>query len=230
LHQGRQRLIKGLLAKFLPDSELQLLEIGAGIGQNIEILSNHGHVDALEKDEIGLDCLKENPFVREVFSLSLPAVLPQCYDVIGAFDVIEHIENDRQVVSWIFDNLNGGGFFIATVPAYSWLFSDHDRSLEHYRRYSLPEVLALIPSGNEVVASSYFNTTLFPLAASGRLLWQLKQKILKRSCEEKQKVPSHSVISRLFNKILTAEAELVKRGWRLPYGLSIVVCARKSIQ
>lgn len=227
LHQGRQELINGILDKFLPNSEQQLIEIGAGVGQNIEVLNHHGHVDALEVNEAGLACLKENPHVRDVFPMAFPTALHRTYDVVVAFDVIEHIENDQQAVSWVFDILNESGLFIATVPAYLWLFTDHDRSLGHYRRYSLAEFLALIPFGHEVLASSYFNTTMFPLAAGGRLTWQIKQKILKRK-RGKQKIPSSGVISRLFYKILLAEAKLIRRGWQLPYGLSIVVCVKKS--
>ena len=50
--------------------------------------------------------------------------------------MIEHIQNDKAAVDWIYDHLKDGGLVIATVPAYQWFFSDHDRVLGHFRRYT----------------------------------------------------------------------------------------------
>ena len=60
----------------------------------------------------------------------------QGYDLIGAFDVIEHIDDDRAGIASIATKLKPGGKFIMTVPAHPWMWSAHDVVNHHKRRYS----------------------------------------------------------------------------------------------
>ena len=166
LHQGRMQLIRQVLSWYLtPDAKLsrEILEVGAGVGQNIEVLRTLGTVDALEVDQLGLDRLRSLAGVRRVFDTGIPSDLHGEWDVICACDVIEHIEEDAAAVRWIFDRLRPGGLFLATVPAFQWLFSDHDRALGHYRRYDAKAFDALLPQDAIRLSGSYFNTYIFPL-------------------------------------------------------------------
>ena len=75
------------------------VDLGAGIGLNLEVLRAFGVVDALESNPIGLAQLAGNPHVRDVFAHALPRPLERRYDVIGAFDVIEHLADDDEAVA-----------------------------------------------------------------------------------------------------------------------------------
>lgn len=138
LKDGRMRLISALLRRHLPPQHdaCELLDLGVGIGLNLEVLRAFGVVDALESNPIGLEALAGNPHVRDVFAHALPRPLERRYDVIGAFDVIEHLPDDDEAVAWIDAHLKPGGLLVATVPAYEWMFSAHDVALGHFRRYT----------------------------------------------------------------------------------------------
>jgi hypothetical protein len=103
-----------------------------------------------------------------------------------------------------------GGHAVLTVPAYRWLWSEHDEFLHHKRRYSAGELRHKVDAaGLRVGELSYFNTLLFPLAAAARLL----------------KVNGTAVpappINRLFHAVFSAERFLVGR-LPLPFGVSLV--------
>lgn len=66
-------------------------------------------------------------------SLELPS---ESIDVIGAFDVLEHIERPDELLKEIYRVLKPDGIFLLTVPAHQWLYSDFDKSIGHFRRYS----------------------------------------------------------------------------------------------
>lgn len=230
LHQGRKELIRQIMHKHAPNKKLDILEIGAGIGQNIPILKAWGDVDALEINPKGIELLKKMDGLRNLITEPIPAELDLKYDIIGAFDVIEHIQNDKSVVEWICDNLNDNGIVIATVPAYQWFFSDHDRVLGHFRRYTVSNFEELYIDNFNILKKSYFNMLLFPLAILSRLTIRLKSFIFtnKNRTHEKQKVPKTPLLNFFFFHILKIESKLISYGIRLPFGLTVVICAKKK--
>ncbi len=228
LHKGRMELIKQIMQRHVSGKTVDILEIGAGIGQNIPVLSQWGNVDALEINEKGIESLKGIDSIRNLITVPIPEKLDRKYDVIGAFDVIEHIENDKEAVDWLFEHLNDDGIVIATAPAYQWLFGDHDRVLMHYRRYSLSRFTFLFKDDFTVVKKSYFNMFLFPLAVTARSLLFVKSLFKKKKVIEKQKVPKSSLLSFVFYRILKIESKLIKYGVKLPFGLTVVICAKKK--
>jgi hypothetical protein len=144
-------------------------------------------------------------------------------------DVLEHIEDDAGAVDWIFDHLIEGGVFIGTVPAYQWLFSDHDRANEHYRRYTQARVQQLICRRLKLRRSGYFNAVLFPIALAGRAAWQAKRKISRKTAAEgKQSSELPAAVDSLFRKILSWEAQRISRGATPPFGLSVFCVAERA--
>lgn len=106
LHAGRKQLISKVLEWYIPSGvarKHELLEVGAGVGQNIEVLRKFGSVDALEVDPLGLKSLRQIEGVREVIEQGIVSDLVGEWDVICACDVIEHIEDDAEAVRWIFE-------------------------------------------------------------------------------------------------------------------------------
>ena len=87
------------------------------------------------------------------------------YDIVLMLDVLEHVENDVGLLSSISElSMQEGAWAIVTVPAFQSLFSAHDRFLNHFRRYSLPQLRSLSSeAGLEIVESGYlFSSLLIP--------------------------------------------------------------------
>lgn len=230
LHVGRSALVERLLGFFLTRQTraLDILEVGAGAGQNVPVLGKFGAVDVLEIDVKGLEVLRERSDVRTVIADGIPCKLPCMYDIICAFDVIEHLEDDRAALRWVSENLKPGGLFLAMVPAHQWFFTQHDVALGHYRRYNRNSFRNIIPPNFELLADSYFNTVLFPLAIVSRLIWIAKNRFVRQSNQNKQNVPSQGVLSRALSSAFMHEVENTTQDTSRPFGLSYYACMRKG--
>ena len=232
LSRGRSLLIAELLARHLPltDERPQLLEIGAGFGENLPTLDRFGAVDAIEIAEAPAEHLATRAEARIVHRQPVPdLVLDQHYHAIVAWDVLEHIERDDLAVDWIHDHLTPGGVLLAAVPAYGWLFSDHDRALDHHRRYTRAQLAHLLGERLHLHFSSYFNTSLFPLAVTSRILWQTQRRLLGRSgTPEKQPSGASGPIDDRLGRVLAWEARRVGAGWRAPFGLTAIAVAERA--
>jgi trans-aconitate methyltransferase len=85
-------------------------------------------------------------------------------------DVLEHVDDDSALLAQYAAKVASGARFVITVPAFKWLWSEHDVFLEHRRRYRMEElVTAVAKAGLTVLHSSYFFGLVLPLAAATRL-------------------------------------------------------------
>jgi SAM-dependent methyltransferase len=141
------------------------------------------------------------------------------YDLIGAFDVIEHIDDDRAAIGSIATRLKPGGRFVMTVPAHQWMWSAHDVVNHHKRRYSkrrLEELIDRSPLRLETIG--YFNSLLFPVAVAERLSSKIRGKD-----QADLSVPSRPINAAL-ERVFAAERHLIGR-LPLPPGLSLFAVA-----
>lgn len=231
LKAARVDLLRAFLAD-VPDQgrPLRLLEIGAGVGQNVPVLAERGTVDVVEIDPLGIDALRALEEVHTLYDQPVPFDLPGTYDVIVAFDVLEHLEDDRAAARWVSDHLAPGGRFIANVPAYQFLFSGHDVALKHFRRYTRRRLLAAMPADLTVERDTYFNCVLFPLAAGMRIAGKVSARLRGHGSGEavrKQSSEVPAAVDRVFSAILAAEVSAIRRGVTLPFGLSVFCVLRK---
>lgn len=231
LKTARARLLDHLIGRHAFRREaLELLEVGAGAGQNLPTLARFGSVDAIEVNALGRRAIRTLDVVRDVFAEPVPFALDRQYDVICALDVVEHLPDDREALRWIHERLRPGGLLVVTVPAYQWLFSDHDRALGHFRRYTRSRLVAALPSGMDVVAAAYFTHFAFPLAVASRAAWSLRRGLQKSAPPAKQASPRAGIATRLLAGFHAAELALIERGYRPPFGLSVYMAARSNAQ
>ena len=172
-YRARREVIAALIRrKARPPKRARLLEIGCGTGHNLAMLGQFGEVDALELDDTAR-AMAEKRLGRPVMDSPLPelrGVPERHYDLIGAFDVIEHIEDDIAALASIARRLKPGGRLVVTVPAHQWLWSAHDEVNHHKRRYSKRGLKRLFEqSPLKFEAIGYFNSLLFPVAVAKRL-------------------------------------------------------------
>lgn len=223
---GRRKIVADLLRRFLPKSCRSLLDIGSGTGGNLLMLSNFGRVTAVEPNAFARECVGDLG-VCDVIDASLPdlkGVPSSSYDVISLLDVLEHIEDDKEALIGVRGRLSEDGVVLATVPAYRFLYGDHDARHQHKRRYTIRQIELLFKqAGYKIVYSSYFNSLLFPVALFQRV-------VLEKWLEVDQGV-ADELPSPLVNKILlgifSVERHLL-RWMRLPFGLSVIVIARRQ--
>jgi SAM-dependent methyltransferase len=221
-YRARRQIIADLIRREaqLP-SKAEILEIGCGTGHNLEMLSGFGHVEGLELDDEAR-ALSEKRLGRKVMSSPLPelAGVPDShYDLIGAFDVIEHIEDDRAALASIAAKLGPGGTFMMTVPAHQWMWSAHDAVNHHKRRYSKRALRRLIEgSPLQLKRIGYFNSLLFPLALAERAASKMRGKE-----DASVKLPP-APLNMALEKVFAAERYLVGR-FPLPPGLSLFAVA-----
>ena len=178
-YRARRRILAELIRREVhPAADSRILEIGCGTGHNLAMLSGFGHVDGLELDDEAA-ALSEKRLGRVIIRSPLPELegVSNDYDLIGAFDVIEHIDDDGGAVAAIATKLKPGGKFIMAVPAHQWMWSAHDVANHHKRRYSRRTLRNLIEkSPLKLDKLGYFNSLLFPLAIAERTASKLRGK------------------------------------------------------
>lgn len=210
--RAKNNLIEVLFDKITTDEKTHVLDIGAGTGDDIITLNKFGLVHVVDINQSALDLIP-NALVldKKCCDTCNLSYENNIFDVVVAFDVLEHIENDHQAVSEIFRILKPGGFFIFTVPTYQWLFSTHDHYLSHVRRYNKANIKNLLKQFNPITLGSWL-FFLFPLAAISRLL-------TKNTRKKSEPVPNKFINSLMYT-ILKLETKLIKKGFRFPWGLT----------
>ena len=221
-YRARREVIAALIrAKAMPAPSAELLEIGCGTGHNLAMLGEFGRVHALEVDPAARE-IAEKRLGRTVLSAPLPEIagVPlHHFDMVGAFDVIEHIEDDQAAVASIAQCLKPGGKFVMTVPAHPWMWSAHDVVNHHHRRYSKQSLRALIDgSPLQLESIGYFNSLLFPVAIAKRLASRVSGK------EDSDLVMPASALNSVLERTFAAERHLIGRV-PLPPGLSLFAVA-----
>ena len=176
-YRARREVLAALIRRSinLPPNA-RLLEVGCGTGHNLPMLQRFGHVDAIEVDP-SARAIAERRLGQSISDARLPELtgIPRGhYDLIGAFDVIEHIGDDAAAVAALADCLKPGGKLVMAVPAHQWMWSAHDELNHHKRRYSKRALQRLIQASPLRLQSiGYFNSLLFPVAVAARFAGKL---------------------------------------------------------
>ncbi|MBA3527484.1 MAG: class I SAM-dependent methyltransferase [Pseudomonadota bacterium] len=217
-YRARRDVLEALIRRSVDlPAGARLLEVGCGTGHNLAMLQRFGHVDAIELDPAAR-AIAERRLGRPVSDSRLPELegIPRShYDLIGAFDVIEHIDDDAAAVSALAACLKPGGKLVVAVPAHQWMWSAHDELNHHKRRYSKRSLRRLIEgSPLQLQSIGYFNSLLFPVAVAARFAG----KLTGRGGGGETLPPKP--INWAFEKVFSAERYLAGRV-PLPSGLSL---------
>jgi SAM-dependent methyltransferase len=221
-YKARREVLSALIARTAPPPPgAAILEVGCGTGHNFAMLGHFGRVDAVELDDEARS-LAEQRLGRSVMRAPLPelADVPAGhYDLIGAFDVIEHIEDDSAALVSIGRRLKPAGKLVMTVPAHQWMWSAHDVVNHHKRRYSKRGLGDLVKgAGLRLEKIGYFNSLLFPVAVTERAASKIRK---KQDADLSLPPPAlNAVLERTF----AAERHLIGRV-PLPPGLSLFAIA-----
>lgn len=229
----RNRLLSCLvrdLVETLP-SGFRVLEAGCGNGNVLRFLSTSIRRGGL----IGIDLFEEGLRLARQRSDALlvrgdvHASPFQCqFEIIGAFDVIEHLHDDHQALRDFHRLLSPGGLLVLTVPAHQTLWSYFDDASGHYRRYSrkaLEETLEVC--GFHLEFMTEFMMVLYPILWIGRRVsgWLRGPRTDEQSLADLRVIPG---LNALLLSLLFWELPLIRRRIRIPLGSSLLAIARRA--
>jgi len=214
---ARNKIICWALRKYFPGMA-SLLEVGCGTGFVLSGISSAFPDVRIVGSEIYTDGLK--------FAASR---LPECelvqmdarkmpyreeFDVVSAFDVIEHIAEDTLVLENLYRAVKPGGGCIITVPQHQWLWSPVDEAACHQRRYSAADLHAKAKAaGFTILKSTSFVTLLLPLMLASRFS---KRKKTQQDVGGELRI--NPVLDRMLRAVMMAEFLLLRMGVSLPIG------------
>jgi len=217
-YKGRKYLLEKL-KEVLKLHDSLILDAGCGTGFAGRSLAECGTVIGLDASRYAFD----ESSSAEINCLALIDEAPfpdNTFDLVVAMDLVEHLDNDQSALDEMHRVCKDGGYLFITVPAYQRMWSAHDVSLEHKRRYSLNDIAAKIRrSGFDVVKSSYFVSTVFLPAFIYRMM-------KRKSTASSDLAPVAKPINALLASIMMLETSIV---WNigLPFGMTAFVLARK---
>jgi SAM-dependent methyltransferase len=218
-YRARRDILADLIERRVPmPGNPRILEIGCGTGHNLVMLERFGRVDAIEIDPAAREIASKR-LGRAVMEAPLPAltgVEDRAYDLVAILDVLEHVEEDCEALESIARKLKPGGRILIAVPAHPWMWSAHDVVNHHKRRYTKRSLAAVVAAaGLKLEMMSWFNSLLFPLAATARLAGKVRRKE-----DSDDKLPP-APLNALFQAIFGLERYAIGR-LPLPPGVSLV--------
>ena len=223
---ARNFIVKSLIKKKCNISHGDIiLDAGCGTGGFAKILANDYQMLCLDTSEIALDyCRKRG--LEHLFLTTIDGFPKSNWNVqaVTMLDVIEHIDDDVKTVADVSSIISKNGYFIVTVPAYQWMWSQHDELHMHKRRYTKKTITnLLITNGFSIDYASYLNFFLFLPAVLKRLIGS---KIHKTNEIQSPVDKLPAFLNSLFRNVFKLEAYLLPL-IRFPFGLSVIVIARK---
>ncbi len=148
------------------------------------------------------------------------------FDVIGAFDVLEHVQEDVAVLGEIFRSVRRGGGLILTVPQHPWLWSRADEFAHHKRRYSRRELVEKVTlAGFKILRLTSFVSLLMPVLVTSRL----QSRLVRKARDPWVEFQLPPIIDRTFERVMSVERWLIGHGISFGVGGSLLLVARKPL-
>ena len=222
---GRRIILERFLRLFVRRRRVAV-DVGCGSGRNLQLISGYSDwVMGFDRSPAALELAAARGFpIACADGHSLP-LADSSADFLSAFDVIEHLDDDMRALGEFHRVLQREGLLLLTVPAYRFLWSEHDEALMHRRRYVASEIhIKLTRSGFRVLKRSYAVFFLFFPIVFYRLFRGVFPKDAFAPQASHVLLPSY--INNLLIFLLRVEAWMMG-AVNLPWGTSIIVLAQK---
>jgi SAM-dependent methyltransferase len=225
--RARNRLIVSAVRRHFPHART-LLEVGCGTGFVLAALQEAFpglHLTGSELFREGLEVAQRRLPEVELIELDATEPAPHTFDVVGAFDVLEHILDDDRALARLFGATAPGGGMILLVPQHASVWSAADEFAHHVRRYTRSDLVAKVErAGFRVTFVTSYVTALLPLLIATRALRRANSAHYDLASEL---VPPR-FLNLLFGWILDGERHLIERGVSFPVGGSLLLVARRE--
>jgi len=215
-------------AKPLLRADASFCEIGCGTGFVISALAKEMPLVKFSGTELFGDAL---PFARsrvpsaqfyEMDARRIP--FRSAFDVVGTFDVLEHIQEDQTVLAEIHKALKPQGKLVITVPQHPFMWSHQDERACHVRRYTRDELVGkLKKAGFSVDFTTSFVSLLLPLMYMARR----PARVDASDYDPVADLRLNPIVNSAMALVMTVERLFIKLGVRFPFGGSLLVVATK---
>jgi SAM-dependent methyltransferase len=233
--RGRRAIFEALVAERIRPLAggpgFRCLDLGCGVGGNLEMLANEGLAFGIDFDSGALQISRDRGFTR--LARADGARLPfaaGAFNAVTALDALEHIDDDQGAVRECARVLSPGGFLLISGPAYQFLTTHQDEVVHHRRRYTIGALKKLLTNAGLVLEhASYINFILFPPILLAILAIKLKQRLVPPGPDDQKSnasIPCPGPLNALLTAVFSFERRLVTRT-RLPFGHSLVALGRK---
>lgn len=224
--RSRNALIVWALRRYFADAQ-SMLEVGCGTGFVLRGVRNafpHMRLVGGELFQAGLAVAAQRVPDAELLELDARDLPFRAeFDIVGAFDVLEHIDDDERALAAMYEALRPGGGLVVTVPQHPGLWSAVDEYSRHVRRYRRGELLAKLGgSGFNVVHWTSFVSLLLPVLALSRLRFRGE-----KTFDPLAEYRTPPFVDSAFGWVLTAERALIRSGLPLPAGGSLLAVAKR---
>ncbi len=176
----RQILAEVIHAVLPPSKSTTIVDVGCGTGANLATLASDYECVGIDTSADAIRLAQARfpsvEFIRGMAPRDLGSVVDRTRLVLLT-DVLEHVPDDFALFSELLAAVQPGTYFLVTVPAEQALWSEHDESFGHYRRYD-PSRLEAVWQGLPVrpVFVTYYNSRLYPLVKAVRQWNRLRGK------------------------------------------------------
>lgn len=217
----RKKIIKKIIGRYLSKKKnLNILDIGSGMGGLLEVLNDFGKISIVEADK---DC---RVFLKDNFSY-INQINPNIsktkgkFDLITIFDALEHIKNDKKIIKELKLYLKDGGLIILTVPAFQFLWSSHDELSMHFRRYNKNSIKEVFEDYREIKISFFNYFLFFPILIARKFFNILNLKV------KQNELANNFLINYILKKIFNIETLLINK-IDIPFGTSLYAIYEKK--
>jgi SAM-dependent methyltransferase len=221
---SRRELVMDLISRHVAIPDPVIVDIGCGTGATAHSLGQVGRVVGVDFSPLALRACASRG-LRELLRARAEAIplASGSVDAIVATDILEHLDDDLAALNEFRRILKPGGQIVMTVPAYQFLWSEHDVALMHRRRYVATQLSELaVRAGFRTVRLGYALSLLFPLAL-GRLL---RRRDSEHRPPEAQIKPIPGWLNAALIRFQRLETAMFRRA-SLPWGLSVVTVLQK---
>ena len=225
--RARNRLIVQLASEISRPGD-RLLEVGCGTGYVLNALVRECGLVATGSElfKEGLAYAKTRVPTADFIELDARRMpFEDAFDLVGAFDVLEHIDDDVGVLRGLYRAVRRDGHLLLTVPQHPSLWSASDTYAHHVRRYRRRELLERVTAaGFDIIRTTSFVTSLLPVMAISR--WRGRSP--GATYDAKAELVPPRPLNRALESMLNLECALIRRGVNLPVGGSLVLVARRN--
>ena len=237
-YRGLRDVVRRCLARpdLRPPADARVLDAGCGTGANVRMLRETlrpAYLGGFDLSDEALALARDKEPGADLYRSDIcdPELHVDELDLVVSLDVvyIPGAERASRGLSRIVDRLRPGGTLVLNLPAYDWLYSEHDAAIHTSERYTVPRVRALLEQlGLTPVVLTYRLALLFPLVVATRLPGMLKARRRPDQARSDLHVLPGALTTRLCLGTLDWENRRIAAGTRLPWGSSVFAIARKE--
>lgn len=225
--RARSEILRDYVDKNVANNKIvRILNVGVATGATTTMLQHFGEVVSLEYEQECIDYVSDKvPFqIIQGSILELPFSDDE-FDLVCAFDVIEHVESDSLAVKELSRVCKPTGSVLVTVPAFMSLWSEHDEINHHFRRYTKKSLTGLFKElvNGYIVFCSYFNSSLFPAVFLARKISTVLVKPKTGQLKSDFEKFNPGFLNNILFRIMKGERIFISSKYSLPVGVSLLL-------